>query len=740
MSSRNPFLCLIFASACSSSFAAETTLFGKGATWKYLDNGIDQGTAWRASAFADGTWASGAAPLGFSTNTPGTYGSISFGTTVSFGSNPGARHPTTYFRKSFNVTNVASVTSLSLNILRDDGLVVYINGVEAGRRGMPAGPITFSTFATDTVLINSSYESLVLSKASLVEGANVIAVELHQINSTSSDLMIDAELISSDLAPSRIASGPWVGGVTPDSATVTARLDSAGLSARLVASTSPTLSNPIYSNSATSAALTGETLRLSLTGLLPNTVYHYALEVGGVVDTTAVRRGSFQTFPSGASNVRIGFGACAQTDVARLSFDALLAASPRLFINMGDFHYRDTNSTNPANYRANYAEVFNNTSQAALYRNVPTAYTWDDHDYCGNDSDRNSVGRSTVRQVYREWVPHYPLVPGQGTINQTFRLGRIRLIMTDLRSEADPQAQVDNAAKTKMGIVQKAWFKQQLLAARDEEAPLILWVCSAPWIGIPSLGTDTWQNNTTERREIADFIKANSIKNVTLLSGDMHALAFDDGTNSDYATGGGAPLKVFHAAALGRNSSSIKGGPYSSGAPVQNPDNGILGQYGILDITDAGGSSPIGVTFTGWRVPELTPRLTYTFNTVAVQPRIPLLPTATAGADGITVTWQDDSTVETGFRIEQSADGSSGWTSLTTTAAGATNYVDTTAPPGQIRYYRVITLSGILESAPSAIVSATAATAYMNWAFLKLADARANPEADLDGDSLSNLL
>jgi len=676
-----------------------------------MDNGIDQGTAWRASAFADGAWASGAAPLGFSTSSPGTYGSIAFGTTVSFGSNPGAKHPTTYFRKNFNVTNVASATSLSLNVLRDDGLVVYINGVEAGRRGMPVGPIAYSTFATETVLINSSYESLVLSKASLFEGENVLAVELHQVNSTSSDLVLDAELVSSDSAPSRIASGPWVGGVTTDSATVTARLDTAGLTARLVASTSHDLLNPIYSASVTSAALTGETLRLSLTGLLPDTDYHYALEVNGVVDKSTIRRGSFRTFPAGASNVRIGFGACAQTDVARLSFDALLAASPRLFINMGDFHYRDTNSTNPANYRANYEDVFNNTSQAALYRNVPTAYTWDDHDYCGNDSDRNSIGRDTVRQVYREWVPHYPLVPGQGTINQTFKLGRVRLIMTDLRSEADPQSQPDDAAKTKMGIAQKAWFKQQLFAARDEEAPLILWVCSAPWIGTASLGTDTWQNNTTERREIADFIKENSIKNVTLLSGDMHALAYDDGTNSDYATGGGAPFKVFHAAALGRNSAHIKGGPYSSGAPVQNPDNGILGQYGLLDITDAGGSSPLGVTFTGWRAPELTPRLTYTFHTVPVQPRAPIAPTATAGVAGISVTWQDDSTVETGFRIEQSADGDSGWVSLAVTAAGATNYVDTAATTGQTRYYRVITLSGTLESAPSTVVSATANSA-----------------------------
>ena len=41
--------------------AAETTLVSAGSTWKYLDNGSDQGTAWRATPFGDSDWASGSA-------------------------------------------------------------------------------------------------------------------------------------------------------------------------------------------------------------------------------------------------------------------------------------------------------------------------------------------------------------------------------------------------------------------------------------------------------------------------------------------------------------------------------------------------------------------------------------------------------------------------------------------------------------------------------------------------------
>ena len=96
-------------------------------------------------------------------------------------------------------------------------------------------------------------------------------------------------------------------------------------------------------------------------------------------------------------------------------------------------------------------------------------------------------------------------------------------------------------------------------------------------------GTDSWEL-PTERTEIANFIRDNRISNLIIISGDMHALAFDDGTNSDYATGGGAPLTVLHAAAL-TQTGSIKGGPYSGGVVPGSP------QYGILEVYDNSGPS-----------------------------------------------------------------------------------------------------------------------------------------------------
>jgi hypothetical protein len=193
-------------------------------------------------------------------------------------------------------------------------------------------------------------------------------------------------------------------------------------------------------------------------------------------------------------------------------------------------------------------------------------------------------------------VPHYPLGPTGGTIGQAFTVGRVRFIVTDQRSGSTPATARDTATKSKLGAAQKAWFKQELINARDNGFPLIVWVCPDPWIGAAIPGDDGWPGYTTERTEIANFIRDNRITNLTLLCGDMHALAYDDGTNSDYATGGGAPLTVLQAAALTQDG-SIKGGPYSSGAIPGSP------HYGILEVYDNGGPS-VACRFLGMHATE----------------------------------------------------------------------------------------------------------------------------------------
>ncbi len=403
-----------------------------------------------------------------------------------------------------------------------------------------------------------------------------------------------------------VVGGVWSGNVSPTGATVAVRLNASGQRVRLQVSQNENLTPAVFSSAVTTTATSGNTVKLTVQGLQPDTDYYYGVEIAGSLRTETVSRGRFRTFPLGKSSFRIAFGSCGDFRAPDQSvYDAIMRERPLLFLNMGDMHYSDTNSTNAEDYRANYDNVTGHREQGALYRSVPMAYVWDDHDFCGNDSDTTFAGRDAARATYRERIPHYPLGPTGGSIGQAFTIGRVRFIMTDVRSASSPATQKDNASKTKLGAAQKAWFKQELVSARDSGFPLIVWVNPDPWIGVAEAGEDTWAGYTTERTEIANFIRDNRVSNVVVLSGDMHGLAVDDGTNSDYATGGGAPLTVLHAAALTSNA-SMKGGPYSGGAIPGTQ------QYGILEIYD-NGSDSVACRFLGKRVGEGA-KLTHIFS------------------------------------------------------------------------------------------------------------------------------
>lgn len=422
--------------------------------------------------------------------------------------------------------------------------------------------------------------------------------------------------------------------MTPTSANVVARLTAPGLRARLQISVNQSLTPALFSAIGTTTAVSGNTLTFTVQGLQPDTDYFYGVEVGGVLRAEPLSRGRVRTFPLGTGSFKIAFASCSDyRKPDQRAFDAIAEEKPLIFFHMGDLHYNDTDSLNPDDYRENYDAILNHPVQSALYRNVSLAYMWDDHDFSGNDSDTTAIGREPARTVYRERTPHYPIAATGGTMAQAFTIGRVRVIMTDNRSGSVPPTQRESATKTRLGVAQKAWFKQELISSRDAGFPLTIWVCSQPWIAPAQLGSDTWGGYATERTEIANFIRDNRITNVVLLSGDMHALAFDDGTNSDYATGGGAPLTVLHAASL-THTGAPKGGPYAGGP--------ILGglQYGILEVFDTGGPS-VACRYTGKRVGE-GEKLSYIFSASALpssgaaMSNISMLARVTGGDDALT--------------------------------------------------------------------------------------------------------
>lgn len=166
-----------------------TPLVAIDAEWAYEDSDTDLGTAWRASVYDDAGWSTGAALLGRETspqNLPET-----LETAINYVSGKS----TYYFRHRFQFSGDPAKAELRLRTVVDDGAVFYLNGVELHRLRMD-NPVGHGVFANDNVG-DANYEGpFDLSAAGLVVGENVLAVEVHQDDAGSSDIVFGLELES----------------------------------------------------------------------------------------------------------------------------------------------------------------------------------------------------------------------------------------------------------------------------------------------------------------------------------------------------------------------------------------------------------------------------------------------------------------------------------------------------------------------------------------------------------------
>jgi len=387
----------------------------------------------------------------------------------------------------------------------------------------------------------------------------------------------------------------WLGALSSDAVSVTAGLDDPG-EADAVLVVTPTEGGPAV-RVEVPAADTEPAARFRVEGLRPDTGYEYQIELDGEIDGSR-GRGRFRTAPSGPASFRFAVGSCARVDSNGAVYDAIVGQDPLFYLALGDIHYGNIDSTDPAAHREGLERLLVKPGQAALYRQIPTAYVWDDHDYGPNDSDASTPGRSAVRQAYREVVPHYPLVhAGDGPINQAFTIGRVRFVLTDNRSE--------RAGDSMLGAEQRRWLIDELTRAAVTHE-LVIWANPVPWISEPREGGDNWNGFAAERAEIADALAAARVDNLVMLSGDAHMVALDDGTNSDYSSGGTGGFPVLHAAALDRPG-NVKGGPYSNG---EFPGGG---QYGMVDIVDDGDGILVTLSGHTWDGDELVAQ-TFSFD------------------------------------------------------------------------------------------------------------------------------
>ena len=152
--------------------------------WQYIVPTATTSTSWNQPSFDASTWQTNMGGFGFGDNDDGTVipnGSVSV-----------------YMRKSFNITDINALTKIIFHMDYDDGFIAYLNGFEIARNnlGTIGQPAAFNLFASASheaqLYQNGLPDEFIFNPAQfvsfLVQGANVLSVEVHNQTANGSDL------------------------------------------------------------------------------------------------------------------------------------------------------------------------------------------------------------------------------------------------------------------------------------------------------------------------------------------------------------------------------------------------------------------------------------------------------------------------------------------------------------------------------------------------------------------------
>lgn len=359
-----------------------------GSSWKYWANTqANYQTNWQTTGYSDAAWPSGNGELGYGDGDEATCIPSGGGGTLC--TPTGNKWITAYFRKTINIPDPLAYSSYSFNVERDDGYVVYVNGVEVARDNMPAGPVTWATGATSA--IEDAIVNFTVPNTAFVAGNNVIAVEVHQATivagplSSSSDLSFNLELTGTDAFTATLTRGPYLQMGNQTAITLHWRTSAAQNSRVEVGTVFGTY--PLVTTDATST--TEHIVRV--TGLTADTKYYYRIGNSTNMATADVNN-FFTTLPPANTTRKIriaAFGDCGKNDATYQSqtlsqYQSFLTANsidaPDAWLLLGDNAYN-------AGLDAEYTSNFFGTYGSSILKNHKVYPSPGNHDYA-NDATR----------------------------------------------------------------------------------------------------------------------------------------------------------------------------------------------------------------------------------------------------------------------------------------------------------------------------------------------------------------
>lgn len=319
----------------------------------------------------------------------------------------------------------------------------------------------------------------------------------------------------------RAMQGPMIGAVSEDSALIWGRFSYA-FPVQVEYSTKPDFSEALRSETLTARKERDYCLTFRLDGLQPKTRYYYRFVIDEERDK--YRDGkppwSFQTAPGSASSFRIAFGSCArwQREPEQPIWKVIPEFKPDAFFWLGDNVYAD--SLDPDILAEELLRQREVPHIQSLLAETPQLAIWDDHDFGLNNHDRTNPMKEGALEVWKRLWPNpafgLPETPG---VFFKYEYGGVDFFFLDGRYYRDPNSLSDDGNKTMLGQEQVEWLKRNLSASRAKFKVL---VSGGTWTTSKGEGGDAWSSYQTERDRLFDWIMAEKIGGVILLSGDTH--------------------------------------------------------------------------------------------------------------------------------------------------------------------------------------------------------------------------
>ena len=313
--------------------------------------------------------------------------------------------------------------------------------------------------------------------------------------------------------------------VTTDSASIWLCADGER-SARIQYSAAGQWDRSTLSELATLSQSADYTASVRLKGLAADTRYQYRIaDADGKPRDADFASGSFATAPSAHRDFTFAFSADTHARHRPFKlFDLMLEKKPDFFIHLGDTVYADSprSQFQPTleHYRKKHREIRSDSHLQRFLSEVPTFVIWDDHEV-ENDFTGSHPAIAIGRQAFLEYWPVAGATHGDATIlYRRFQwTPACEFFILDTRQYRDAGDSGPGIGKTMLGSRQLEWLKRGLKASSAQ----FKFVCSS--VPFHQNGVDKWGGFKAERRHLVEFIRDERIRNVVILSADLHAAA-----------------------------------------------------------------------------------------------------------------------------------------------------------------------------------------------------------------------